>query len=71
MQAHRHTDTWMYRHTDALGACRTQSAHRSMCFFPFRALHLHVLQVQTEKDIKDDQPDILELFLPWTPTAGT
>lgn len=24
----------------------------------------------TEKDIKDDQPDILELFLPWTPTAG-
>jgi hypothetical protein len=28
------------------------------------------VQVLTEKDIKDDQPDILELFLPWTPTAG-
>ncbi len=28
-------------------------------------------QVKSETDLLDDIPDILQLFMPWTPTAGT
>ena len=29
------------------------------------------VQVKSETDLLDDIPDILQLFMPWTPTAGT